>query len=168
MKNLHRPRIQVEQEIIQTSPPFYPDRNGTINHHYETTDGSDANSEMPISSPSSLFHGFASHTSPPLSSKQYSQSHPKNLEKLRNQRSKESSNVPTSYSNPHSQQYQFSTNQPGAPIVYTQVHSELGAVRPKTAKKISNAASLNDFNRQQPERGNVVFDLPRGKRTSEI
>ena len=113
---------------------------------------------MPVSSPSSTFHGFASHTSPPLNNAQYSETHPKS-QQYRKQQSKQHPYLPQS--GPISN----STNQP---VVYTEVHSELGIVQPKTAKKISNATSLNDFNIQPPQSGRVLFDVPQRNRKTLI
>ena len=116
---------------------------------------------MAVSSPSSLFHGFASHTSPPLTNAQYSQAHPKH-QQYKKQRGKQNSYLPQSDPIPNS------INQTGAPVVYTEVHSELGIVQPKTAKKISNAASLNDFIIQHPQSGRVIFDKPQSNRKTVI
>ena len=154
-----RPQIRIEQEITQTSSSFPPYRNGTAEHHYEVTEDSDDTSDMHVSSPSSVFHGFASHTSPPLTNAQYSQAHPKNQQHT-NQRGKQKQNSYLPQSNP----LPNSTNQSGAPVVYTEVHSELGIVQPKTARKISNATSLNDFNSQRPQTGRVIFDRPQSNR----
>ena len=150
----------MEQEVTQVAP-FPPYRNGTVDHHYEVTEDSDDNSEMPVSSPSSMFHGFASHTSPPLAKYQYSKAHPNNQQyKKRQGAQNQKSYLPQS--NPITNVI----NQPQAPTVYTEVHSELGIAQPRTAKKISNAVSLNDFNIQQPQTGRVLFDLPQRNKNS--
>ena len=115
-----------------------------------------------------MFHGFASHTSPSFITSQYS--HPQNQHQKRQQKS---NNQP---SFPFGQNFEAhldnpsinNINQPGAPIVYTEAHSELGIVQPRTAKKISNAASLNDFGTQRPQTGRVIFDVPKRSQQTVI
>ena len=135
-----------------------------MEHHYEATDDSDANNEIPRSPQSSMFPDFASHTSPSLIKVQYSNAHPKHQQRPRG-REQQDSYFPQNF-----EDYQDnpSTNNLNQPIVYTEAHSELGIVQPRTAKKMSNATSLNDFNRQEPQTGRVIFDMPRNSKRTNV
>ena len=112
-----------------------------------------------------MFHGFASHTSPSLIRAQYSDVNSKKRQQNRERDQSSfhpSRNLETFYDHP-------SKNQSGVtPIIYTEAHSELGIVQPRTAKKISTATSLNDFNTLQPQTGRVVFDMPRNNKKTMI
>ena len=161
-----RPQIRVEREATHTAPSYPSYRNANIEHHYEATDESDVNNEIPRSPQSSVFPDFASHTSPSFIQSQYSDAHPKNKIQQRGRGQQDAyhpQTFETYHDNPSNQR-----NNLNQPVVYTEVHSELGIVQPKTAKKISNATSLNDFNRQEPQTGRVIFDMPKNSKRTNI
>ena len=152
--------------MTHTTPSYPSYRNGNIEHHYEATDESDVNNEVPRSPQSSMFPDFASHTSPSFINAQYSNANSKKQHQQRGREQQDSyfpQNFETFHDNPSNHR-----NNLNQPIVYTEVHSELGIVHPKTAKKISNATSLNDFNRQEPQTGRVIFDMPRNSKRTNI
>ena len=160
----HRPQIRIEQETIQVAPSHYPSygKQNYTHHIYEATSDSDGNSEIPTSPQTSSFTGFASHTSPSLikGTHHYTDASPKKS-RQNNRPSHPNAHAARNFENYLDYPTATSTNQAVTPIIYTEAHSELGIVQPKTAKKISTAGSLNDFNFQQPQSGRVIFDMPK-------
>ena len=148
------------------APSHYPSygKQNYTHHIYEATSDSDGNSEIPTSPQTSSFTGFASHTSPSLikGTHHYTDASPKKLRK-NNQPSNPNAHAHATrnFENYLDNPAATSANQAVTPIIYTEAHSELGIVQPKTAKKISTAGSLNDFNFQQPQSGRVIFDMPK-------
>ena len=124
---------------------------------------------MPTSPQTSSFTGFASHTSPSLikGTHHYTDASPK---KLRQNNQPSNPNTPSArtFENYLDNPTAMSANQIVTPIIYTEAHSELGIVQPKTAKKISTAGSLNDLNFQQPQSGRVIFDMPKKTKNTMI
>ena len=171
----HRPQIRIEQETVQVAPSHYPSygKQNYTHHIYEATSDSDGNSEMPTSPQTSSFTGFASHTSPSFikGTQHYTDASPKKS-RQNNQPSHPNSHSARNFENylDNPPTYGRATNvaQVVTPIIYTEAHSELGIVQPKTAKKISTAGSLNDFNFQQPQSGRVIFDMPKKTKNTMI
>ena len=157
------------------APSHYPSygKQNYTHHIYEATSDSDGNSEMPTSPQTSSFTGFASHTSPSLikGTHHYTDASPKKL-RQNNQpphpNAHSARNFENYLDNPPTYGKATNVTQVVTPIIYTEAHSELGIVQPKTAKKISTAGSLNDFNFQQPQSGRVIFDMPKKTKNTMI